>query len=257
MAVEVLIIVLLTVATGMFTMSEMAVLAARKSRLHEWARTGNAKAKIALELASPPDRLLSAVQIAITLIGVTLGAFGGRTIAERLATYFSFIAFAKPYSVEVAVALVVIGITYLSLIIGELVPKRLALRQPETIATALAGPLRIFSRLSSPIVHLLSISTDAVCRLFGKERSQEQPVTEDEINILVKQGTEAGVFEESEQDMVEAVLRLGDTTARALMTPRTQIVWLDLEHSIEQLRERIVKSGHSRFPVARGSLDDV
>jgi putative hemolysin len=257
MAVEVLIIVLLTVATGMFTMSEMALLAARKSRLKEWAKTGNAKAKIALELASPPDRFLSAVQIAITLIAVSLGAFGGRTIAERLATHFSFIAFAKPYHVEVAVALVVVGITYLSLIIGELVPKRLALRQPETIATALAGPLRIFSKLSSPIVHLLSVSTDAVCRLFGKEPSQEQPVTEDEINILVKQGTEAGVFEESEQDMVEAVLRLGDTTARALMTPRTQIVWLDLGHSIEQLRERIVNSGHSRFPVARGSLDDV
>lgn len=257
MTVEVLVIVLLTVATGMFTMSEVAVLAARKSRLQEWARTGNAKAKIALELGSPPDRFLSAVQIAITLLSISLGAFGGRTLAERLATYFSFIAFAQPYHVELAVALVVVAITYLSLIFGELVPKRLALRQPETIAAALARPLRIFSRLTSPIVHLLSISTDAVCRLFGKERSQEHPVTEDEINILVKQGTEAGVFEESEQDMVEAVLRLGDTTARALMTPRTQIVWLDLEHSIGQLRERIVKSGHSRFPVARGSLDDV
>lgn len=257
MVLEVLIIVILMVANGVFSLSEMAVVAARKSRLHEWAKTGNAKAKTALALATPPDRFLSAVQIGITLIGVTAGALGGRTIADRLATYLSVVPWIEPYSVGLAVGLVVIGITYLALVIGELAPKRLALRQPETIATALAGPLRVLAKFLSPIVDLLSISADAVCRLFGKQQSQEAPVTEDEINILVKQGTEAGVFEESEQDMVEAVLRLGDTTARALMTPRTQMVWLDVEHSIEEIRERIVESGHSRFPIARGSLDEV
>ena len=141
--------------------------------------------------------------------------------------------------------------------IGELVPKRLAMRHPETIATWVALPLRLFARLSAPMVQLLSISTDIVCRLFGKAQSHEPPVTEEEITTLVQQGTEAGVFEEKAEDMVEAVLRLGDKTARSLMTPRTQIAWLDLENSMEQIRAKISASGRSRFPVAAGSLDKV
>jgi putative hemolysin len=155
------------------------------------------------------------------------------------------------------VAIVVIAITYFSLVFGELMPKRLALRHPEGIATLVAVPLSIFSKLSTPIVHLLTISTDAVFRLLGKQQVQEPPVTEEEINILIQQGTEAGVFEESEQDMVEAVFALGDRSARSLMTPRTQIVWIDLNDAVDEIRRRITASGHSRLPVARESLDHV
>jgi len=254
---EIVVIFLLIVANGVFAMSEMAVVAARKSRLQDWADKGNAKAKVALELANAPNRVLSAVQIGITLIGILAGAYAGRTIADRIATYLSFIPAIEPYSQAVGLGIVVMGITYFSLIIGELVPKRLALRHPETIATLVAIPLRVFSKISSPAVHVLTISTDALFGLFGRHHAQEPPVTEEEIKTLVQKGTEAGVFEESEQDMVEAVFSLADRSARSLMTPRTQIVWLDLNDSLEQSREKIGESGHSRLPVGVGSLDQV
>jgi putative hemolysin len=257
MGFEVIIIALLILANGVFAMSEMAVVTARKSRLLEWARNGDRKAKLALELAQSPSRFLSAVQIGITLIGILTGAFGGRTIADRLATYLKTVSRIAPYSDAIALGMVVIVITYLSLVIGELVPKRLALRHPERIATLVAIPLKIFAMISAPVVHLLTVSTEAVFRLFGKQAVQEPPVTEEEINILVQQGTAAGVFEESEQDMVEAVFTLGDRSARSLMTPRTQIVWIDLNDPMEEIRRRIAESSHSRLPVAQESLDQV
>jgi putative hemolysin len=254
---EIVIIFLLIVANGVFAMSEMAVVTARKSRLQDWAKKGNAKAKVALELANAPNRFLSAVQIGITLIGILAGAYGGRTIADQLAAYLSLIPAIEPYSQVAGLGIVVIGITYFSLVIGELVPKRVALRHPETIATLVAIPLRAFSKISSPAVRVLTISSDALLGLFGRHDAQEPPVTEEEIKTLVQKGTEAGVFEESEQDMVEAVFSLGDRSARSLMTPRTQIVWLDLNDFLEQIREKISESGHSRFPVSVGSLDQV
>lgn len=254
---EIFVIFLLIVANGVFAMSEMAVVAARKSRLQDWADKGNAKAKVALELANGPNRFLSAVQIGITLIGILAGAYGGRTIADRLAAYLSLIPAIEPYSQVVGLGIVVIGITYFSLVIGELVPKRLALHYPESIATLVAIPLRAFSKISSPAVRVLTMSSDALLGLFGRHHAQEPPVTEEEIKTLVQKGTEAGVFEESEQDMVEAVFSLADRSARSLMTPRSQIVWLDLNDSLEQSREKIGESGHSRFPVGVGSLDQV
>lgn len=254
---EIVVIFLLIVANGVFAMSEMAVVTARKSRLQDWAKKGNAKAKVALELANAPNRFLSAVQIGITLIGILAGAYGGRTIADRLAAYLSLIPAIEPYSQAVGLGIVVMGITYFSLVVGELVPKRLALQHPETIATLVAMPLRAFSKISSPAVRVLTISTDALFGLFGRHHAQETPVTEEEIKTLVQKGTEAGVFEESEQDMVEAVFSLGDRSARSLMTPRTQIAWLDLHDPIEQNHQKIAESGHSRFPVGVGSLDQV
>jgi putative hemolysin len=240
-----------------FALSEMAVIAARKSRLQDWARLGNRRAKIALDIADTPNRFLPALQIGITVVGILAGVFAGRGVADAMANYITTIPLVAPYQHEIGLGVVVVAITYLSLVIGELVPKRLALRHPERIATYVAGPLKLLIQISSPMVHLLSISTEAVCRLFGKPQSIEPPVTEEEIKTLVQQGTEAGVFEESEQDMVEAVLRLGDKTARAMMTPRTQIAWLDLENNMEQIRAKITESGRSRFPVAAGSLDKV
>lgn len=257
MGFEMLIIFLLIVTHGVLAMSETAVVKARKSRLQEWANKGNRRARAALELANAPNQFLSTVQIGIALIGILAGALGGRTIAAQLAAYLSVISVLEPYSQAIALGVVVIGITYFSLIIGDLVPKRLALSNPEGIASAVAVPMRALSAASYPAVRFLSRSTDAVFRLFGKGSHEEPPVTEEEITNLVQQGTEAGVFEESEQDMVEAVFRLGDKSAPALMTPRTQIVWLGLNDSAERIRDKITTSGHSRFPVSTHSLDNV
>jgi putative hemolysin len=257
MSTEITIILLLVLINGLFAMSEMAVVTARKSRLKDWADKGNVRAKTALELAHTPNRFLSAVQIGITLIGILAGAFAGRNVADRVAAYAAMVPMLQPFSAEIGLGSVVVAITYLSLVVGELVPKRLALRHPESVATLVAVPLNVFTRIASPAVHLLSISSDAVFRLFGKQQAQEPPVTEEEIKTLVQKGTEAGVFEESEQDMVEAVLRLGDKTARSLMVPRTQIAWLDVEDSIEEVREKVIQSGHSRFPVGTENLDNV
>jgi putative hemolysin len=254
---EILIIALLIFGNSIFALSEMAVITARKSRLQDWVKKGNSRAKVALELAQSPNRFLSSVQIGITSIGILAGVFAGRGVAEWMSDYLQSLPLVGIYHQQIGLGLVVLIITYFSLVIGELVPKRLALRHPETIATWVALPLRLFARLSAPMVQLLSISTDIVCRLFGKAQSHEPPVTEEEITTLVQQGTEAGVFEEKAEDMVEAVLRLGDKTARSLMTPRTQIAWLDLENSMEQIRAKIGASGRSRFPVAAGSLDKV
>ncbi|MBM4297861.1 MAG: HlyC/CorC family transporter, partial [Deltaproteobacteria bacterium] len=254
---EILIIALLIFGNGIFAMSEMAVITARKSRLQDWAKKGSARAQVALELAQTPNRFLSSVQIGITLIGILAGVFAGRGAAALMAEYLRTLPFIGPYHEQVGLALVVLIITFFSLVVGELVPKRLALRHPETIATWVALPLRWFTRLSAPMVYLLSFSTDMVARLFGRARSDEPPVTEEEIKTLVQQGAEAGVFEEEAEDMVEAVLRLGDKTARALMTPRTQLAWLDLESDLAEIHKKITASGRSRFPVAAGSLDNV
>ena len=255
--IDVLIIALLILANGVFAMSEMAVVTARKSRLQDWASKGNTRAKTALELANNPSHCLLTVQIGITLIVIVAGALAGSMLADPVAVYIALVPVFEPYSRAIALALVVVGITYFTLVIGQLVPKRLAAHYPETVATVVATPLGWLSKISSPLIRLLSISTDTVCYLFGKQQAQEVSVTEEEIKTLVQQGTEAGVFEESEQEMMEAVLRLGDKTARSLITPRTKIAWIDLGDSIEQIREKIIQSGHSRFPVATETLDNV
>jgi len=255
--VEVLIIGLLVAANAFFAMSELAVISARKSRLQEWVKMGNRRAVVALNLAITPNKFLSTMQIGITLASILIGAIAGGSLADGMAAYLESLPLIAPYHREVGFALVIMGITFAVLVLGELAPKRLALRHPETIATFMALPLLWLTKLSAPLLRMLNFSTEAICRLFGKPASDEPPVTEEEIKILVRQGTEAGVFEEAEQDMVEAVLRLGDKTARSLMTPRTQIAWLDLEDIAERIKEKIISSGHSCFPVATGSLDNV
>lgn len=254
---EILIILLLIVANGIFAMSEIAVVSSRKARLQQLANEGNAKARVALKLAESPNNFLSTVQVGITLIGVLTGAFGGATIAGNLASYLQQIPVLAPYSQAIALAIVVLTITYLSLIIGELVPKRLALNSPERIAANIAMPMRMIAAIVSPAVYLLSASTDFVLRILGIGPSTEPLVTEEEIKVLIEQGTEAGTFEAAEQDMVERVFRLGDRPVSALMTPRPEIVWLDLEDSLEANRHRIINGGHSRFPVCQGGLDNV
>jgi len=252
---EILIVLLLLLANGVFAMSEMAIISARKARLQERANRGDARARAALELANTPHRFLSAVQIGITLIGILAGAFSSATIAKALAASLKRIPALAAYSDALAVGIVVVCLTYLSMVIGELVPKRLALNYPERIARAVAGPMRGLATIASPAVRLLTASTDLVLRLLGVRPSTEPPVTEDEIEVLIEQGTQAGVFEESEQDMMTSVLRLGDRSISTLMTPRQDIAWLDIDDSPNEIRRKITESTHSRFPVGHGSLD--
>jgi putative hemolysin len=257
-ASEILVILLLIVLNGLFALSEIAVVSARKIRLEQLSAQGDQQARVALELANEPNQILSTVQIGITLIGIFAGAYGGANLAERLATLLQHVPFLAAQSQAIALTLVVLSITYLSLVIGELVPKRLGLSSPEKIARLVAFPLRWLSIGVAPVVHLLSFSTDLVLRLLGAENAATEPlVTEEEIKILIQQGTEAGMFEEAEQDMVEQVLRLSDRRVSTLMTTRPEIIWLDLEDSAEINRQKIITSNYTRFPVCQGGLDEV
>jgi len=254
---EILFIVLLLVANGVFAMSEMAIVSARKARLQRLAEEGDARARAALELANAPDRFLSTIQIGITMVGILAGAFGGATIAEQLGVRVSRVPALAPYGEAIGLAVVVLVITYLSLVIGELVPKRLALNHPERIARLMARPMRWLSRAASPVVSLLSVSTSAILRVLRMKASTEPPVTEEEIKVLIEQGTQAGVFEEAEQEMIESVFKLTDRSVDALMTPRPDIIWLDIDDAPEVLQRKIAESRYSRFPVSQGRIDNL
>jgi putative hemolysin len=254
---EVLIILFLVALNGFFVLSETALIHARKSRLEEWADAGDKRAGAALELANAPNRFLAAVQFGITLTTVVVGVFGGSAVAERIAAALAVVPAIEPYGHAVVAILVIAAITFLLLVLGEMLPKRLVLRSPEKIARLVAGPIRAVTTIVYPVVHLLNVCTDAAFRLFGGHQAEPPPVTEEEIKTLVQQGTEAGVFEESEQKMVEAVFSLGDRTARSLMTPRSQIVWLAVSASDAEIRAKIRQSGYSRFPVSTDILDRV
>jgi putative hemolysin len=257
---EAFIIFILVMANGIFAMSEIAVVSSRKARLQELANRGSANAKAALDLANSPNRFLSTVQVGITLIGILAGAFGGATLSQTLATYLAQIPLplVAESSQVISLVLVVLMITYLSLILGELVPKQLALSRPEVFASAVAVPMLWLSRFAAPIVHLLSASTEFVLKVLRINVDSGEPlVTEDEIKVLIRQGTEAGMFEAAEQDMVERVFRLGDQHVSALSTPRLEIVWINLSDSVEANRQKVINSRHTRFPVCQGSPENV
>ena len=256
-AVEIVIVLLLILLNGVFAMAELAILSARKTRLEQWARRGEGRARIALDLANDPNQLLSTVQVGITLIGIVNGTFGGATLAFQLADVLALVPWLAPYSAAISFALVVSVIAYLSLVVGELVPKRLALNDPERIAVALATPMRLLSTIATPIVRLLGASNDLVLRLIGAKPVSDAPVTEEEIRMLIGQAAAAGVFEPTEQDIVESVFKLGDQRVGALMTPRPDIVRLDFDAPFDEIRRTIVESNRSRLPVGRDDLDDV
>ncbi|ACA98050.1 MULTISPECIES: hemolysin family protein [Cyanophyceae] len=252
---EILVILLLTILNGIFSGSEIAVVSARKIRLEQLLEQGNVKARAALKLANNPNEFLSTVQIGITLIGILSGAVGGATIAQRLKPAFDNIPRLQPYSEAISVVIVVTIITYLSLVIGELVPKRIALNAPEKIACTVAKPMRWLSRLTTPLVRILGSSTEALLHLLGIQDSNEPDITEEEIKVLIRQGAESGLFEAAEHDIVQRVFRLGDRPIKAMMTPRTDIVWLDITAPLEENLKEVMESNHSRFPVGRDTLD--
>ena len=254
---EILILVLLILTNGLFSLAEMAVVSSRKVRLQQRAEEGSKGAKTALNLAMHPTRFLSTVQIGITLIGILTGALGGATIAEKLATYFTQFPVLQPYSEALGVGIVVTVITYFSLVIGELVPKRVALNNAEKIAAAVAPFMQFVSTVTKPFVSLLSASTDVTVRLLGIKPASEPAVTEEEVKILIDQGTQSGLFENVEQEIVERVFRLSDRTVNSLMTHRSEIVCLDVEDPIEENINKILASGHSNFVVCRGDVDNV
>lgn len=254
---EFLIIFALILFNGLFAMSEIAVVSSRRSKLQQRADGGDTRARAVLELIESPSRFLSTVQVGITLISILAGAYGGTTVAKGLEPLIGVLPWLAPYKTEIAFALVVLAITYLSLVVGELAPKRLAMRSPERIASLVALPVRYIAVFLAPLVWLLTHSTDALLKLFGRPGAHEPPVTEEEIRVLMHEGTRAGVFEEAEQDIVHSVLSLGDRQVDSLMTPRPDVVWLDLEDTIEETQRKITESPHARFPVAEGSLDTV
>lgn len=255
---EIIIIFLLLVANGILAMSEIAVVSVRKARLQQRAEEGDANAQAALDLANNPNAFLATIQIGITLVGILAGAFGGATLAEEIGAALAIFPFLAPYSEALGVGVVVLVITYFSLVIGELVPKRLGLNNAEGVAMAVARPMRHLSRFASPLVRLLSFSTDLTLRLLGvRLTSGEPPVTEEEVKILLQQGTQSGVFAAAEQELIESVLRLDDRRISSVMTPRPQIVYLDATESADAIRDHLMSSQHSRFPVIRQELDTI
>ncbi len=254
---EVFVLLALILANGVFAMSELAVMSSRHVRLRQLAETRHPGAATALALAAHPGRFLSTVQVGITLIGIFMGAFGEATLSARLADALRTVAVLAPYARELAVAIVVVGITYFSLVLGELVPKRLAIHAPEAIATRIARPMQVLSVAMLPFVKLLTLSTEGLLRLLGVRERVRQTVTEAEIEGLMKFGAESGVFEPAEHELVSRVLRLDSQTVAAIMTPRIDIVWLDVDAPLEQSLEVLRDKGLTRLPVCRGGLDDV
>lgn len=256
-SVEILFVLLLILFNGVFVLSEIALVSSRKARLQQWANEGNSKARTALQLASEPKRFLSAIQIGITLVGILAGAFGGATVADSLAKLLGRNALLAPYANALGFGIVVLAITFLTLLFGELVPKRIGLTHPERIAVFTAVPMRVLCWAAAPVSWGVNLCSDLALWLLRVKPSLEPPVTEEELKILIQQGTEAGTFEAAERDMLHRVIRLGNRQVSALMTPRSEVVWLDIGDPPGEAQRKIAGSFHARFPVGRGSLDDI
>ena len=254
---DVLLLLLLIVLNGIFAMSEIAVVSARRARLIQLAEDGSKGARHALTLASEPTRFLSSVQVGITSIGILNGAIGEGVIAARLRPALEQVPLLAPYADTLSLAIMVAVLTYVSLIIGELVPKRIALIHPETIASVIARPMEVVAGVTRPIVFLLSVSTDSILRLFRVRQAKQPGVTADEIRVMLEQGAEEGVFEPTEHELVTNVLNLDERHVGAVLTPRSNIVYVDIRDSVDTLREKLREQPHSVLPLCDGSLDKV
>ncbi len=254
---EIIIIFVLILLNGLFALAEIAVIAARPARLQERTINGDLGALKALQLKESPNRFLSTIQIGITLVGTLASTFGGASVAEQIAAILQEIPRLAPYAETLGLIVVVLVITYFSLVLGELAPKSLGLANPEKLAVALAPLMLQLSKLTSPLVSVLTFSTRLVLRVLDIEPAGELPVTDEEIRLMMAEGVAAGVFEPLETEMVEGVLRMSEQRSRTVMTPRHDIVWLDLEDPDAVNLTKLRESGYSRFPVCRGGLDDV
>lgn len=254
---EFLVILFLVIINGVFALSELAIVSSRKARLQQMVEDEVAGAKVALELAESPNRFLSTVQIGITLIGILAGAFGGATLSQLIAEQIATIPALVDYSETIAVLLVVALTTYLSLVIGELVPKRLAMKNPERIAVLVARPMNWLSKVASPVVSLLSLSTDLLLKIMGVSDEGENTVTEQEILTMIEQGAEAGTFHKAESQLVEGVFRLDEIRVESLITPRHEIVWLDIHDTAEVIRAKITHEPYTNYPVGEGRIDNI
>lgn len=253
---EILIILLLVAVNGLFAMTEIAVVSARRSRLRQLSDAGDRRARLALSLADSPNRFLSTVQVGITLVGILAGAFGGATVAEELGKTLSALPGLESYGKGIALALVVVAITCLSLILGELVPKRIGLARPESIALIMARPMQSLANATAPLIRFLSFSTDTLLRLFGVSPNNQSAVSEEEVRGLMQEGLRAGAFNKVETRIVGGALELDRLPTRALMTPRTKITWVNKNDPHETVWHKIVVSGHSHFPVFEGNRDN-
>lgn len=257
MLTEILIVVALTVINGLLSMSELAVVSSRPARLKVLSDQGNTGAATALRLAEDPGRFLSTVQIGITLVGVLSGAFSGATLGARLSEYLSGHGFSQSVSDTLGVGIVVVIITYLSLILGELVPKQIALRDPEKVAARAAPTMAMMSKVGAPVVFLLDISGKAVLRLLGQRGESDEKVTEEEVRTIIAEAETAGVLERDERQMISGVMRLADRSARALMTPRREVETIDLSDDVEEIRTQLRETRRSRLPVQDGESDTI
>jgi len=257
LAFEIAIVVALTLLNGVFSMSELAVVSSRKARLQTMADNGDRGARAALRLIEDPGRFLSTVQIGITLVGVVAGAYGGATLGDRFGDWLDTVPALTGYGQAIGVATVLVAITYLSIVLGELIPKRIALKNPERVASLVARPMRTLSRIAAPMAWLLGASTDVALRLLGLHGEREETVTEEEVRSMISEGTQAGVFAPEEKEMIDGVLRLADRSVRSIMTPRPDVVWLDIDDPQDLVLNEIKTGGHSRYPVCRGELDEL
>ncbi len=254
---EILIILFLILLNGVFSMSEIALISARKSRLETAAKKGQHNAKTALDLVNAPNKLLSTVQIGITLISILTGIYSGDKITTNVQFFIEGFAILKPYGHTIAVGIVVVVLTFFSLVLGELLPKRIGLNYPEAIAKSVAVPMKIISQVTAPFIWLLTISTDGLLNLLNIKPTADGKVTEDEIKAIIKEGTEVGEVQEIEQDIVERVFHIGDRKVNSLMTHRGSVIYLSLEDSVEQLKEKVLEELHSVYPVCGENLDEV
>jgi len=254
---DILILIIIILLSGCFVMAEIAMVSARKAKLQHLAKTGSKRAKLVLKLGEDPNKFLSTIQVGITLLTILASAFGGSEFAGPIASYFKTVPALARYSDSLGLISIVLITTFLSIILGELVPKAIGLNKPERIAMAAAPAMNTFSKIISPIANFLSAITRFIIKIFGFKPSEEPSITEEEIKTLIDQGTQLGVFEESEKDIVKGVFRLGDRKASAIMTLRTDIEWLDINDTDKQIRQALVEKYYNYYPVCREELDEI
>jgi putative hemolysin len=254
---EWLILLVLIFSNALFVLSEIALVSVRKSRLESLAEKGNARAQKALALVQQPEKFLSAAQIGITLIAILTGVYSGEAFAHDLQPWLEKWNWIAPYAETISTTLVVVGVTFLSIVLGELFPKQIGLMRAERIALAMAGPVDGFARLTAPLVWLLNQTTTLIFRLFNIKRATEDTVTEEEIKTLITEGTEAGTIDETEQEIIERVFHLSDRNITSLMTHRSDIIWFNLDETEEQIKEKIIREPHSAYPICDGDIDQI